>query len=24
LTTINFTPDGLLIFNIRPLGPERT
>jgi choline monooxygenase len=24
LTTINFTPDGILIFTIRPLGPERT
>jgi choline monooxygenase len=24
LTTINFTPDGILIFNVRPIGPERT
>ena len=24
LTTINFTPDGILIFTVRPLGPERT
>ncbi len=23
LTTINFTPDGILIFQISPLGPER-
>ena len=24
LTTINFTPDGILMFRVRPLGPERT
>jgi choline monooxygenase len=24
LTTVNFTPDGILVFTIRPLGPERT
>jgi choline monooxygenase len=24
LTTINFTPDGLLMFTVRPLGPELT
>jgi choline monooxygenase len=24
LTTVNFTPDGILMFTVRPLAPERT